>query len=260
MTHLTNLEEYRNPELYDLENPDFEPEGLFYLALARETGGPVLELGCGTGRMTIPLAQNGLEITGLDVVPGMLALAREKAAGLEGGGLPIQWIEADARSCHLGCKFNLIFESGGVFMHMLSNADQQAFLGCVREHLAPQGRFTFSLFFPHYDNLVTVAEEKEWFSYQDRQGRSVRVSGTEHYDELRQVKVETAIRRVTNLDGSLTEHVAPLGLRYTFPLEMERLLDQAGFVVLERYGGADRSPLTNESRFLVYVCAHKADA
>ena len=92
MPENSNLEEYLHPDLYDLENPDFEPEGLFYLDLARETGGAVLELGCGSGRLTIPLAQRGLRMTGLEIVPGMLAAAREKA-----GDLPIEWVEADAR-------------------------------------------------------------------------------------------------------------------------------------------------------------------
>ena len=247
-----NLEEYNYPELYDLENPDFEPEGLFYLSIAQALGGPVLELGCGTGRMAIPLAQHGLKVTGLDLVPGMLAAARTKA-----GSLPIQWIEADVRNFHLGQQFKFIFEGGGVFMHMLTNADQDAFLACVREHLAPGGRFAISQFFPHCSGLQTVSEEKDWFTYLDKQGRTVRVSGTEHYDDLRQVKLETAIRRITVPDGDEIVHVAPLKLRYTFPQEMERLLDCAGFEILERYGGPDRSPLTADSRFQVYVCAKK---
>jgi SAM-dependent methyltransferase len=249
MAYGPNLEEYRDPELYDLENPDFEPEGPFYLAYARELGGSVLELGCGTGRITIPLAKAGVEITGLDVVSGMLAQARAKA-----GGLPVEWIEADVRSFHLGRRFKLIFENGCVFMHMLTRSDQQAFLARVREHLAPGGRFIVSLLFPHPDLLVTDREEKDWFTYTDLQGRTVRVSGTDEYDELRQVKTETAIRRIIEPDGAETVRVAPLSLRYTFPQEMEALLEQAGFEVLERFGGPDRSPVSKESQHLVYVC------
>ena len=252
MVNHSNLEEYLYPELYDLENPDFEPEGPLYLSIANEMGGPVLELGCGTGRYTIPLAENGLEITGLDVVPGMLALAKTKA-----GNLPIQWIEADVRDFHLDRKFNFIFESGSVFMHMLTNADQLAFLARVREHLAPEGQFVFSLFFPHPGGLYTNAEEKDWFTYQDSKGSTIRVSGTEKYDELRQVKTETAIRHIVSSDGHEIVHVAPLQLRYTFPQEMEGLLDRTGFDVKEHYGSPDRSPLTDDSRYLVFVCVSK---
>jgi SAM-dependent methyltransferase len=252
MPALSNLEEYAHPHLYDLENADFEPEGSFYLELAKELGGPILELGCGTGRITIPLAQNGLEITGLDVVPGMLTLARQKA-----GDLPIHWVEADARNFDLGKQFNLIFENGAVFMHMLTNADQHAFLACVREHLAEDGRFVFSVMFPHPDDLESTAEEKEWYTYQDAHGSTVRVSGTEEYNHLRQVKLETAIRRISSPDGPEVQYVAPMQLRYTFPQEMERVLEYTGFEVKQRYGGPDRSPLTPQSSDMVFVCAKK---
>jgi SAM-dependent methyltransferase len=249
MSDYENLQEYQNPELYDIENPDFEPVGLFYLSIARETGGPILELGCGTGRMTIPLAIQGFDITGLDIVPGMLDLARKKA-----GDLPIRWIEADARDFHLNKKFNFIFENGSVFMHMLTNSDQDEFLARVREHLNPGGRFVMSLFFPHLAQLESAPEEKEWYTYQDGQGRTVRVSGIEVYDEIRQIKNETAIRRMTASSGEEEVHVAPLLLRYTFPQEMERLLDCSGFKVIARYGEADHSELSENSPFMLYVC------
>ncbi len=202
--------------------------------------------------MTIPMAQDGLDITGVDVVPTMLEQARRKA-----GDLPIQWIEADVRSFHLGKQFHFIFEYGCVFMHMLSNADQQAFLHSVYEHLADPGRFVVSLFFPHPKYLQTMTEEEEWFTYQDDAGRTIRVSGYQAYDELRQVVTETAIRRITNADGSGRILKAPLSKRYTFPQEMEVLLDMNGFTVQERYGGPDRSALTGESQYMVYVCAKK---
>ena len=155
MDLLPNLGEYLDPQLYDLENPDSEPETSFYLTLARELGGSVLELGCGTGRFTIPLAQAGLDVTGLDVVSAMLNRAKAKA-----GNLPITWIEADARSFSLNRKFKFIFESGGLFMHLLTNADQEACLACVREHLVHDGCFVVSLFFPHRELLENVSDEK----------------------------------------------------------------------------------------------------
>ena len=96
MNELDNLVEYSDPEIYDLENSDFEPDGPFILALAKKLGGAMLELGCGTGRVTIPLAQNGVEIVGLDIVPGMVERARQKS-----GELPIEWILADVRTFHL---------------------------------------------------------------------------------------------------------------------------------------------------------------
>jgi len=119
MSVMDNLSEYEDPEIYDLENRDFEPDGGFLLKRAQLLDGPVLELGCGTGRITIPLAENGIDITGLDVVPGMIAHARQKA-----GNLPIRWIVDDVRSFHLGRSFRLIFETGSVFQHLLTLSDQ----------------------------------------------------------------------------------------------------------------------------------------
>src|SRR5690606_11831360 len=116
----SNLAEYGDPDRYDVETPRFEPDGPFFLSLARRWGGPVLELGCGTGRLTIPLAQNGIDMTGLDVVPGMLAQARKKAQDA-----PVAWVEADARAFQLGRKFRLIFDNGAAFLHVLDRVDHE---------------------------------------------------------------------------------------------------------------------------------------
>jgi SAM-dependent methyltransferase len=254
MTNDSNLEEYRLPDLYDLENPEDEEVNKFCLWLANTYGGPILDLGCGTGRVTIPLARSGYDVTGLDVVPEMLERARVKASGL-----PVQWVEADARNYHLEKKFRLILENGSVFMHMLTREDQAAFLKRVKEHLAPGGVFAVGLLFPHPDYLRTNLDEKDWFSYSDDLGREVKVSGVEAYDELLQVKTETAIRRITTKDGSEMTFHAPLSLRYTFPQEMEALLDRCGFSIEQRLGGMDHSPLTNESRFMLFLCGSKEE-
>lgn len=249
-----NLIEYADPDLYDLENARFEPDGPFFLALARRFGGPVLELGCGTGRLTIPLAREGFAMTGLDITPAMLARAREKSRGL-----PIEWVEADARAFHLSRHFPLIFESGATFQHMHLRADQEALLACVRAHLAPGGRFVCGVLFPSFEMLENVDEEKEWFTYQNREGREIRVSGTEHYDPLTQIKTETAFRRWHDAAGREVTRIAPLQLRYVFPQEMEALLHYNGFTVLERYGDCDFSPLAATSRSMFYLtCATDA--
>lgn len=246
----TNLADYADPVIYDLENSRFEPDGPFFLSLARQADGPVLELGCGTGRITIPLAQQGIDVTGLDVVPEMLAQARKKAAELS-----ICWVEADIRSFHLDRQYSLIFTSGCTFQHLLTRADQEAALARVYEHLAPSGRFAIEAIFPQPRLLITVEEEKPWCSYKDGQGREVHVSGAERYDHVRQIKHETAVRRWYNAGGEVVAtRQAPLALRYIFPQEMEALLYYNGFVVNKCYGDWDFGPLTEESRTMVYVC------
>jgi SAM-dependent methyltransferase len=247
-----NLSEYADPEIYDLENQDFEPDGLFFLDFAKKLGGTVLELGCGTGRITIPLAQNNISITGLDVVPEMVERAKQKASDL-----PIHWVIDDIRSFHLEQSFQLIFETGSVFQHLLTRLDQEAYLARVREHLEHQGRFIFGLMFPHSELLNSEETENEWFQYEDQQGHTIRVSGTELYDPIRQVKLETAYRRW--VDGSGTEilKVAPLSLRYTFPQEVETLLYYNGFAIVEQYGDWECSTLTGKSKMIVSVCKRR---
>jgi SAM-dependent methyltransferase len=244
-----NLSEYADPELYDLENQDFEPDGLFLLDVAKKLNGPVLEVGCGTGRITIPLAKNHVDITGLDVVPEMIQRAKEKA-----GGLPIHWIIEDIRSFHLAQSFRLIFETGSVFQHLLNRIDQESYLARVRDHLEEQGRFIFGLMFPHPELLSSEESEKEWFQYEDHHGHTIRVSGTEFYDSIRQVKLETAYRRWVDENGKEILKVAPLSLRYTFPQEIETLLHYNGFGIVEQYGDWEWSPLTGKSRIIISVC------
>lgn len=249
MIEYNNLADYVDPIIYDQENSRFEPDGPFFLEMARQIGGPVLDLGCGSGRVTIPLAQEGIDITGLDIVPGMLAQAKQKAAGL-----PIHWVEADGRAFQLERQFDFIFAAGCVFQHLLTRPDQETMLARIREHLTANGRFATALFFPHLDQLAAVTEEQAWFSYTTIDGRGVDVSGTEYYDPLRQVKVETAIRRWTDKDGHSTTLRAPLSLRYLFPQEAEALFHYNGFTTLSVYGDWDRTPLTAESRIMIYVC------
>jgi SAM-dependent methyltransferase len=244
-----NLSEYSDPEIYDLENSEFEPDGGFVLDFAKKLKGKVLELGCGTGRITIPLAQAGIDITGVDVVPGMIQRAREKA-----GSLPIDWVIADIREFHLGRTFKLVFETGSVFQHLLTRADQESYLARVREHLDPDGRFIFSVMLPQAKMLISNDEETDWFTYNDTNGRSIRVSGTDHYDPIRQVKVETAYRRWLGEDGQEVQKIAPLSLRYTFPQEIESLLHYNGFEIEKRYGDWKQNELTGKSSDILQIC------
>lgn len=244
-----NTDEYRDAELYDLENQGFEPAGPFYLALAQPAGGAVLELGCGTGRYTIPIAEQGIDITGLDLVPEMLERAKGKA-----GSLSVSWIQADARSFRLGRKFDLIFESGAMFQHLLERSDQEQMLACVREHLTDNGKFVVTLPIHTEDWMVTVAEEQPWFSYTTPAGSEVKVSGTQHYDPVRQVKLETAYRRWHDRDGNQIVKVAPLSLRQTLPDEMKSLLHENGFTLAQCYGDWQQTPFTGESTLLICVC------
>lgn len=245
----SNLEDYVDPAIYEAEHPDFEADGPFYLALAKQVGGPVLELGCGIGRITIPLSQAGIEMTGLDIVPEMLAWAQRKAQYL-----PIRWIQGDIRTFHLGRQFPLICATGGVFQMLLTRPDHEAALARVREHLAPQGYFAIDVVVPQPDWLGGVDEEQEWNNYVDGQGRRIRVTGTDSYDPIHQVKHETIYRHWQAADGQMIRQRARFAFRYIFPQEMEALLHYNGFTVTNCYGDAHFNPPAVGSGTLFYVC------
>src|SRR5262245_57507966 len=245
----SNLEDYADPTLYDIEHPNFEPDGPFYLALAKQVGGPVLELGCGTGRITLPLSQAGIEMTGLDIVPGMLAWARQKAQQL-----PIHWVEGDIRTFQLGRQFRSICATGGAFQMLLTQQDHEAALARVREHLRPDGYFAIDVAVPQPDWLGRLDDEQEWNIYVDGQGRRVRVTGTDYYDPIRQIKHETIYRHWHSADGQPIRQQTRFAFRYIFPQEMEALLHYNGCTLTGWYVDSGFNPPSGESRTLFYVC------
>ncbi len=260
-----NLEEYADPVDYDRQ--DNSDTGVaFYAALAQETGGPVLEIACGTGRVAIPIAQQGFAVTGLDVVPGMLQRARSKAAGL-----PIRWVEGDARDFDLGEeRFRLIFLTGNAFQAFLTNADQEALLGRVRAHLHDEGFFAGETRNPRWrtsegrdedpDGLFVDLEtraEEALPPHTDAEGREVRESRTRTYDHVAQVLHWTSYRRWHEGSEERTK-ITRTALRYTFPQELAALLHYNGFTIVRWYGDWNGEPLTAASPSIIVVCRKRA--
>lgn len=252
-----NLEEFSDPINYDFE--DSSDTGVaFYSALAQEAGGSVLELACGTGRVTIPIAKLGFPSTGLDIVPGMLEQARRKSAGL-----PVRWIEGDARSFDLHEHFRLIFLTGNAFQAFVTNAEQAALLQRVHAHLHDEGLFAFETRNPLLHNvttrnglfvpLETHEEEEDWSSFMNANGYEVRVTGTRVYDHVAQVVHLTSYKR-WHEDGKEYTKVSRTALRYTFPQELAALLHYNGFTIIRQYGDWNEEPLTANSPSIISVC------
>ena len=125
------------------------PDIAFYVAAAEEFGGPVLELGCGTGRVLLPTARAGLSIVGLDRSAAMLDICRGKLAGeAEAVRQRATLLAGDMRSFDLGRRFALVTIPFRPFQHLLTVADQLACLDCIRQHLAPGGTLVFDVFNP----------------------------------------------------------------------------------------------------------------
>ncbi|MDP9312938.1 MAG: class I SAM-dependent methyltransferase [Chloroflexota bacterium] len=252
-----NLEEFADPINYDLQ--DSSDTGIaFYRALAQEAGGSVLELACGTGRVTIPIAQLGLPVTGLDIVPGMLERARRKSVGL-----PVQWVAGDARTFDLHEQFHLIFLTGNAFQAFVTNAEQEALLQRAHAHLHDDGLFAFETRNPLFPNaklpeglfvtLQTHDEEQIWPSFRNAEGNEVRVSTTQVYDHVAQIVHLTGYKR-WHADGEDHTQITRTALRYTFPQELAALLHYNGFAILRQYGDWDLEPLTAASPSIIVVC------
>lgn len=241
---LSNLAEYLDPVTYDLENPSCTSDGPFYAGLAQRAGGPILELGAGTGRIAIPLAQAGFTVTGLDLCAPMLAHAKAKS-----GALPIRWVAGDSTHFELGQQYGLIFIAGHGFQAFLSEAALDGLLRSVRRHLRPGGLFAFDTRNPAPVHLEADLVETDWFAYQHPERGQVRVSGYQVYDAATQIQTWTTFRRW----GDHHESQSQIQLRYAAPAALEALLAAHGFAVLERYGDWSLGPVTAESPELISV-------
>lgn len=199
----------------------------FYVDLAREAasrGLPVLELGCGTGRVTIPVAQAGARTTGLDNAAPMLEIARRKA--LE-AGVNVTWVEGDMASFSFDERFGLVIIPFRSFTLLLTVEAQKACLACIREHLVEGGRLALNFFNPDPSLIAATRGAPE--DGDDDHIYGPLISRTERN----------------------------LRLRYVFRDEMERLLTDAGFTVEALYGWFDGRPFDNDSDEMVWI-ARKA--
>ncbi len=229
----------------------------FYVAAAREYGAPVLELGCGTGRMLVPLAQAGLKVTGLDISKKMLERAEEKRALLGAGDRErIRLVQGDMTQFALGEQFPLIIIPFRPFQHLLTVNEQLRCLHCVREHLARGGQLIMDFFQTDAARMhdPDFLKEHAVADYEMEGGRKVHLTERVvafHRAEQRN-DVEMAFE-VVGSDGCKGRSVFAFTIRYFFRYEVEHLLARSGFRVTELYGDFDRSPLHDESPEMIFV-------
>lgn len=256
-----NLEVYADALNYDVNEAPTDYGVAFYCALAQEAGGSVLELACGTGRVTIPVATLGYPTTGLDIVPGMLARAKSKAAGL-----PIRWVEGDARTFDLHEHFRFIFLTGNAFQAFVTNTDQAAVLQRVYAHLHHEGMFAFETRNPRFPTMTTregsfpllETRNEVRASFINVDGHEVHESTTQVYDHVTQILHLAGEKRW--YDGK-EEHtnVTRIALRYTFPQELVALLHYNGFRIERQYGDWNGEPLCATSPSIISVCRKRTD-
>jgi SAM-dependent methyltransferase len=122
---------YRDGKLYDVVNDSLVEDREFFVQRAAASSVSVIEAACGTGRISIPIAQRGIDVVGLDESKPMLNEARSKALNL---GVSVEWVEADCRDCSLSKQFSLIFIAFNSMLHLHDRTSFERFLSCVRAH------------------------------------------------------------------------------------------------------------------------------
>lgn len=251
---------YNDPELYDSLFPDARDSGSvqdelrrqrvleserFYLEEAKKSGGRVLELACGSGRLTIPIAQSGIEIIGADLSKSMLETARAKARR---AGVTVEFHETDMRSFDLPGKFGAILIPGNSLLHLFAAEELRQCFRNVRRHLSPNGRLIFDI--SKWDIAILARDPGE--RYPVLTVNDVKIEETASYDSAQQIR---HIVWYLSKPGAGDFRVIDYSLRVIFPQELLLLLDAAGFRMETRYGEFTREQFQSSSPRQVCICS-----
>ncbi len=251
-------------DLYDLVPPYRDrPDVAFFVGSSRLSGGPVLELGCGTGRILIPTAEAGIEIVGIDISRRMLDACRRKLAGRPDSVRErVRLVEGDMREFDLDRKFALITTPFRAFQHLIQVEEQISCLRSIHRHLTDAGRLILDLFNPSLHLLVDESHAAEFGdepAFTTPEGASVirrfRLAGR---DLLRQVNDVEMIYCVTHAGGETERLIHRFPMRYLFRYEAEHLLARCGFEVEAVYADYERNPYGTKYPGELILVARKA--
>jgi SAM-dependent methyltransferase len=250
-------------KLYHHTLPAWKGEFAFYRQLAQEMKaiGPVLEVACGTGRIAIDLAWQGMRVTGFDLSEEMLEIARQAGTGVQN----LRWERADMRSFDMGEHFGLVIIPGHSFQFMLTPADQLACLSSLKRHLLPGGKLVIH---NDHQDLAWLGTLGSADGGQFKQGSTLPhpVSGNPvnvfrkwSYQPSTQTAFSRTLWEERDPQGGLLDRWerGPVGLHCIFRYEMEHLLYRAGFTVRALYGSFEYDPLHDDSTEMIWVSSLK---
>lgn len=245
---------YSDASRYDVVEGEYATGDFldFYRRQIDRYGEPVLELACGSGRLTIPLAEAGIEITGVDISKEMLELARLKASRR---GVELNVAREDIRRFNLARQFKFIFIPAQSLTHLHKREEIEDCFSCVRQHLTRDGRFLIELFNSSVKLLARDSDHRYPVGeYDDPQGTGrVRVSEEVTYDAATQIN---HIRWFFCGEGN-QEKVLSFEMRNFFPQEIDALLWHNGFLIEHKYGSFDEKEFSSESPKQLIVCRSK---
>lgn len=240
--------------LYDLDAPHGPSAAVdWFRAIARRTGGPILELGCGTGRVAIPLAEDGHEVVGLDRSPAMLARAEKHARRAD---VTLRLVEADMRSFSFTEAFALVAIPFNTFL-MLTPEERWSCLARCREHLAPTGLLAIDMFQPDPERIAGVdgGVREEWTRHDAETGREVT-----KFSSTRSDVDKTTFRwwyEELDDEGRVVRWQRDATLHFLYRGEAELMFPKAGFEIDALHGDYDGSPAGGSSPRLLVVARRR---
>jgi SAM-dependent methyltransferase len=252
-------EHYTDAALYDYEYRRRRADVRFYKELAHKRlgdGGRILELGAGSGRVTIPLARSGHEVVALDSSPAMLARLRARVAALpDAAARRVTVAAGDLRSFDVAGRFPLVIAAFNVIEHLYTRGEVAACFARVAAHLAPGGAFAFDVQLPDLAWLVRDPT-KRWAKTRftdPATGRAMLYSTNHVYDPVGQIALIRLYYEPAD-GGPGPSRIVRLSQRKFFPAELEALVAHAGLRVVERYGDFSWRPLDDSAESQVLVC------
>ncbi len=237
--------------IYDGMNTHMDDLQFYKRWLPENKKAKILELCCGTGRLTIPIAKDGYRICGVDYTPSMLKQAKAKAAE---AGLDINFIEADIRTLDLQEKFDLIFIPFNSIHHLYHNEDLFKALDCVKNHLKEGGLFLLDCFNP--DIRLMIEGEKqltEIAKYMTADGKEILIKQIMRYESDTQVN---HIKWHLFINGEF-DSIQDVAMRMFFPQELDSYLERAGFEIIHKFGDFEEKAFNDNSEKQIYVLSLK---
>lgn len=252
----------RFARFYDADYRHYDDDLAAIAQLAEEQtqtpGGTLLELGCGTGRVLVPLATLGFSITGVDLSPALLAAARQKVRDSQTANR-VTLVQADLRSFALPQRdFCLAICTSNTLMHLTTPADQLAALRNAHRHLRSGGLLFLDLFNPDIARLLEINAVSELADQwrDETNGADVLKWSVRTLDLAEQQQETTFIYEEVFADGRAQRTVCPFTLRFLWRNEAELMLEKAGFDEIEVWGDFDGSDYGSWSDHLILL-AHK---
>lgn len=242
---------------YDAENRDKTDDLAMYSRLAAECADDILDVGCGTGRVLIHLAQEGHRVYGIDNDRRMLELLEGKLARLPQLRDQISYTRADVLRHDYESRFGLILLTYNALMHFREQERQLALLGRLRGWLAAEGKLVIDLpnAGPVFASEDTDALTLERTFLDDESGHMIMLQSVSALDRAAQVLHIDWIYDEIDGEGVVKRRLAPHSLRYYFLPELRLLLERCGFVLEKVYGDAEGGDYGADSeRMIVYAC------